>query len=138
MPYVPAPVIEKLYASRKSMTKDEFYTLTKGSIQEAIDKASIIIGKTVPNETVSIVSSTSVLAHGWEESCNYLVSQMYFGEDKIKPCADLIVYEFDDNTTFIKLFIASYEPAPFDLNWSNGVGPYIKGVSQKLLSGKGG
>ena len=115
------------------MTRTEFYILTKGSIQEAIDKASIMIGQTLPNENVSLISPTSVLANGWEDCCNFLVSHMYHGENEIKPCADLVVQDFNENTTFFKLFIADYNPGPLGLNWKNGVGPYIKAVNQKLL-----
>ena len=116
------------------MTRDEFFILTKGSLQEALDKASLMIGVTLPNENIILVSSTSVLARGWEDACNFLVLNMYFGENKIKPCADLVVSKIEKGTTYIEVFIANYEPVPFALNWSNGVGPYIKAVSQKLLT----
>lgn len=118
------------------MTEKEFSIITRGSLKEAIDKAGLEIGIELPTQNIRLVSSTATLAEGWEAATDFLVSQMYHGEEEILPCADLVVNSFDKDTTTIKLFIANYPPAPFGLNWNGGIGPYIKMVSAALLAQK--
>ncbi|MCG7563482.1 MULTISPECIES: hypothetical protein [Pseudoalteromonas] len=115
------------------MTEMEFSIITRGSLREAIDKASIQIGKQLPTENIRLISLSGTLAEGWEETTNYLVEKMYHGEEAILPCADLVVDSFDEGTTTIRLFIAGHPPGAFGLNWNDGVGPYLKMVNAKLL-----
>ncbi|MFD3316913.1 hypothetical protein ACE414_04725 [Alteromonas macleodii] len=119
------------------MTEKEFSIITRGSLKEAIDKASLQIGIELPTQNIRLTSLTATLAEGWEAVTDFLVSQMYHGEDKILPCADLVVDSFDKETTTIKLFIANYPPEPFGLNWNGGVGPYLKMVNSDLFAQKG-
>jgi len=119
------------------MTEMEFSIITRGSLREAIDKASIQIGKQLPTESIKLISLSETLAEGWEDTTNYLVGKMYHGEEQILPCADLVVDSFEEKTTTIRLFIASYPAKPFGLNWNGGVGPYLKMVNSELLPNNG-
>ena len=115
------------------MTRDEFELIIKGSIKEAIDRVSLQTKVTLPSDNIKLVSGDNVLAKNIEQAVTFISENMYFSENEIKPCADLIVKSFTADYTVINLFIANYEPRPYCLNWAGGVGPFIKGVYQSLL-----
>lgn len=118
------------------MTKEEFKLITKGSLQEAIVRASLYLRLDLPQENICLIGGEHILAEGWEASVSFLTDNMYASEQLIKPCADLIVDDFDETTVIIRVFISGHQPRSYSLNWSGGVGPYIKGINSKLIQTK--
>lgn len=116
------------------MRKDEFRLIVQGALNETIVKAILYLRRELPKENIRLTDGSRELALGWEDSINFLVSKMYFGDDEIKPCGDLVVESFDSSTTTIKVFISGHPPAPYKLNWQGGTGPFIKGIDGKLLN----
>ena len=107
--------------------------IARGSLHDAIIVASLAINKNIPVENIRIINRDGIVAEGWDESTEYLVENMYFGENEIKPCADLLVHSFDEETVEFMVFIAGYGPSTYRLNRSGGVGPFIKAYDPKLL-----
>ncbi|WP_412973196.1 hypothetical protein [Glaciecola sp. MF2-115] len=115
------------------MTKDEFRIIVEGSLNEAIDQARLHLNSDVPKNNIRLINLNDELASGWENSIEFLTEHMFIDEQRIKPCADLIIESFDKHTTTIRVYISGHEARQFGLNWANGVGPFIKGINTELI-----
>lgn len=114
------------------MTIEEFRILTRGALADLVMFTSATLRRHLPSENIKLVSFKKVLAEGWDDSVEFLVSNVYFAEDKINPCVDLVVRSFEKDTTSIGINISSHQPQPFGLNWTKTAGPYVKAVSSDL------
>lgn len=118
------------------MTRSEFTELTKGSLNEAIIRASLYLRAELPQGNIKLVSLESILADGWDESVAYLVEKVYIDSDKINPCVDLVVEDFDAETTTLRVHISGHEPRAYCCTWSGSVGPYLKQINGDLLTNR--
>ena len=115
------------------MTLGEFQIFTKGALNDLLVYASIVLEHQLPRENIRLMYFQKVLAEGWDESVDFLVSNTYFSENEIKPCVDLTVYSFDETTTTVWITISAHAPRPFGLNWNGTAGPFIKLVNNSLI-----
>ena len=115
------------------MKKEEFRLIVQGALHDAIVKATLYLRRDLPKENIRLIGNGEEFASGWDESVEFLLSSMYFGEEEIKPCGDLIVDSFNASTTTIRVFISGHAPGPYSLNWQGGTGPFIKAINSDLL-----
>lgn len=120
------------------MNKNEFKKHIQKTLSELKLYAELHAGIELPNDfEFEWQFANKLKAVGKENVTELIAEKVYLNESKIYPCVDLIVENItDDNRIFISGRIAGFEPRAFGRGWSNRPGPFIYGVSSKILTGK--
>lgn len=115
------------------MTRDEFKLFTQGFLSDLISWAEVYLRTKLPRENIELVAHQKVLAIGKENVVNFLLENVYLAENKIIPCVDLIVQDFDSTTVTIRYLPSGYNGGEFGINWNGAAGPYIKMIGMRLV-----
>lgn len=118
------------------MTRGQFRSFIEKTLLELIQFAELYADKELPKELSFTWASDKLnFIEGRENIINEISEKVYVSTDKIYPCVDLIVEEVTiDNKLKVSAGIAGFEPRPFQNGWSGRKGPFIYGVSAKVIS----
>ena len=115
------------------MERAEFVQHTARSLADAIVWAGERLGVCLPREycvTWLGAKNPEIICSDMVES---IVSRVYEGPDRIKPCVDLIVSELlDADRLLIRVSISGHEATIFGRGWTGRIGPYVFGYGEIL------